>query len=473
MQTPAKRRLAILVADYLTVNVGWLGFNVIRYFTLPYLAGNNLLNFLCYPSLLIEQVCVPLFVLLLYAVSGIYNRSTSIYRSRVDETVNAAVVAFVAMIAVYFAVLVNDNIPERLASYELMASLWLCLCVPTAVVRLILTTRSNNFSRRLGNGLRTVVVGATDATAGKIAKIMASSPKTGLSVTACLNCDDEPAPASIGGVPVTATADALESCRSLNAQAVIVLPADRSPRHTGELLNRLYGLDVPIFVTPDALSLMAVRPRLNSVVAGPIVDITNANLSPVAMNLKRIGDVVCSALALVVLSPVLGAIALAVKLDSPGPVLYRQKRIGYHKKPFRIIKFRTMVTDAETEGPALSVTDDPRVTRVGRVLRKYRLDELPQFWNVLTGDMSLVGPRPEREYFIQRIIERVPSYSLIHQVRPGITSWGMVKYGYASNVDEMIERLAYDLLYIENLSLGVDLKILFHTIRTVAGGKGL
>ena len=123
MQTPAKRRLAILVADYLTVNVGWLGFNVIRYFTLPYLAGNNLLNFLCYPSLLIEQVCVPLFVLLLYAVSGIYNRSTSIYRSRVDETVNAAVVAFVAMIAVYFAVLVNDNIPERLASYELMASL--------------------------------------------------------------------------------------------------------------------------------------------------------------------------------------------------------------------------------------------------------------------------------------------------------------------------------------------------------------
>lgn len=473
MQTPAKRRLAVLVADYLTVNVGWLGFNVIRYYTLPYLAGNNLLRFLLYPSLLVEQVCVPVFVVLLFAVSGIYNRSTSIYRSRVDETVNAAVVSLIAMIAVYFAVLVNDNIPERMASYELMASLWMCLFFPVAAVRLVLATRSNNYSRRKGNGMRTVLVGATEHNVQKIEKIMASSSTTGLTVVACVNCDDAPCPDRIAGVPVVADADPLDFCRQEKAQAVIVLPAGRTPQQTGELLNRLYGLDIPIFVTPDALSLMSLRPRLNSVIAEPIVDITNANLSPAAMNLKRIGDIVCSALALIVLSPLLAAIALAVKVDSPGPALYRQKRIGYHKKPFRIIKFRTMVTDAEAAGPALSVADDPRVTRVGRILRKYRLDELPQFWNVLTGDMSLVGPRPEREYFISRIIERVPSYSLIHQVRPGITSWGMVKYGYASNIDEMIERLGYDLLYIENLSLGVDLKILFHTIRTVAGGKGL
>ena len=132
-----------------------------------------------------------------------------------------------------------------------------------------------------------------------------------------------------------------------------------------------------------------------------------------------------------------------------------------------------MRVDAETNGPSLSTVDDPRVTPVGRFMRKYRIDELPQFWNVLRGDMSLVGPRPEREFYIRRILERAPYYSLIHQVRPGITSWGMVKYGYASSVEQMIERMKYDLLYIENLSFGVDIKIIFYTFNTVITGKGV
>ena len=132
-----------------------------------------------------------------------------------------------------------------------------------------------------------------------------------------------------------------------------------------------------------------------------------------------------------------------------------------------------MKVDAEANGPTLSTLDDPRITKLGKIMRKYRLDELPQFWNVVKGDMSLVGPRPEREYYIKQIIKIAPYYSLVHQVRPGITSWGMVKFGYASNVDEMISRLKYDLLYIENVSLAVDLKIIFYTINTVFTGKGI
>ncbi len=165
--------------------------------------------------------------------------------------------------------------------------------------------------------------------------------------------------------------------------------------------------------------------------------------------------------------------AIIIKRQSPGPVIYRQTRIGRHKRPFNILKFRSMRVDAETNGPSLSTVDDPRVTPVGRFMRKYRIDELPQFWNVLRGDMSLVGPRPEREFYIRRILERAPYYSLIHQVRPGITSWGMVKYGYASSVEQMIERMKYDLLYIENLSFGVDIKIIFYTFNTVITGKGV
>ena len=153
-------------------------------------------------------------------------------------------------------------------------------------------------------------------------------------------------------------------------------------------------------------------------------------------------------------------------------MIYRQRRIGIHHKPFTIYKFRTMRTDAEAAGPQLSGENDPRVTKVGRVMRKYRIDELPQFWNVLKGDMSLVGPRPEREYFIRQIVKEAPYYTLVHQVRPGITSWGMVKYGYASTVGQMVERTRFDLIYLSNMSTMVDIKILIHTLKTVMTGKG-
>jgi lipopolysaccharide/colanic/teichoic acid biosynthesis glycosyltransferase len=174
------------------------------------------------------------------------------------------------------------------------------------------------------------------------------------------------------------------------------------------------------------------------------------------------------------LIPVYLVVAILIKLDTHGPVFYTQERVGLHNKPFRIFKFRTMVENAENNSvPQLSDSDDPRVTKVGRVLRKYRIDELPQFFNVLRGDMSLVGPRPERQYYINKILERMPSYSLLHQVRPGITSMGMVKFGYARDVDEMVARLRFDLIYLENMSIINDLKIMVYTVKIVFTGKGV
>ena len=189
-------------------------------------------------------------------------------------------------------------------------------------------------------------------------------------------------------------------------------------------------------------------------------------------SLKRFFDVLLSALALLVLIPVFVILALAVKLSSKGPIFFFQERVGKGGRPFQIVKFRSMYVNAEQHGPQLSSTSDTRITPVGKFLRKTRFDEFPQFWNVLRGDMSLVGPRPERQFYIDQISQHNPHYHKLHRIRPGITSWGQVKYGYAENVEQMVQRLKYDLLYLENMSLAMDIKILFYTIVIVLKGSG-
>lgn len=476
MKPQARQQLKYLLSDFITLNIGWLLFNVARFITLPSeMVSNSLCSFLGYRQLIVGQIVVPFAMLALYAVSGSYNRGGTLYRSRLDEFLNTAFVSFIGMLGVYFAALVDDNIPERITNYELMFVLYLALLVPTTIARYLISTATAKRIRRGDYSVNTLILGASPAFSRKIERIKNSSSMSGLRPVACVSLSDDKIGDSLVGLPVIHTDDLESLCRNLGIGAVIILQPEGGLKGMGALLNGLYALTVKIFVSAELFSLMALQPRVIGVVTEPLVDVTNANIPASVANLKRLGDIAVSALSLILLSPVFAALAIAVKTDTSGPCFYRQERVGYHGRLFRIIKFRSMRTDAEADGvPKLSSgLGDPRVTRVGRFLRKYRLDELPQFWNVLVGEMSLVGPRPERKYYIDKIVERVPWYGLIRQVRPGITSWGMVKYGYASNVDEMVERSAYDLLYIRNVSFAVDMKILFHTVSTVFRGKGI
>ena len=278
------------------------------------------------------------------------------------------------------------------------------------------------------------------------------------------------------GVMRTRTVHSMAEAENLVAgdqdEVIIDLPTGYTDRELYTIIARLYPLSCEISMVPRVYDMLTGAARIGHLDRPSLIRITEQAMSDAEICIKRAFDIITSAIGLLVLSPLFGLIALQIKLGSKGPVFYSQERVGLYGLPFKIYKFRTMIDHAESGVPQLTLDDDPRITRVGRWLRKYRLDELPQLWNILRGDMSIVGPRPERPYFIEQIMKEAPYYCLLYKVRPGLTSWGPIRVGYTDTMEKMIERLNSDVVYVENMSLLLDLKILFFTIGVIIHGKG-
>lgn len=463
-----KERIKFIVTDWISANISVLLFNVLRSFLAE---GNNLsvhevLKYISQPKLCFEQLLIPFILLALYWLSGFYNNPFG--KSRFYELLNTALISAVSTLLLHLSLLTNDQLNDIEANLLNILTVFIIFFTFTFIGRLIIINSQIRHFRDKDWKISTVMVGNSKKAHELADRLKSGKAIIGYEIEGFFSIPGE----EDYGKDSWNIEEIGNVCKKLNIDQIVISPENGSEENVLSLVYKLFPIGKPLKLSPGTINFMTSSIHLKDIYGHPLVDLTHSSMSEGGKNAKRTFDVIISLFMLIAFSPLYLILALWVKFDSKGPVFYRQERIGLKQKPFDIIKFRTMVTDAETDGPQLSDDDDPRVTHAGRILRKYRLDELPQFWNVLKGEMSIVGPRPEREFYIKKIMEKAPFYTLLYQTRPGITSWGMVQYGYASKVDEMVERSKFDLIYISNMSILVDLKIMLYTFLTIVEGRG-
>ncbi|MDR2811453.1 MAG: sugar transferase [Tannerellaceae bacterium] len=456
-----------IASDFLAASVVWLLFNILRYEQIAYYLGYaSLTSYLTYPVVWEVQIAMPFFWLVLFYFSGYYNRPFG--KSRLGEFFLTLITVVGGVTILFFIFILNDLPRSFHIYYQLFFTLLALQFFFTYLPRLFITQNGLNQVKRRKWSLNVLIIG----TGPKARQIANNLYDMGYRI-AGFAAEDQQAEVTVEPHLLLGTVhDLPDIVPNKHIDEIVVAIESTNNEKRIHLLYPLYRYKCPIKILADKSNMLS-KVKIKTIRGLPLVDVTDNNFSGAEKNIKYWMDKSIAVLALLLLCPVFLYIARRVKKDSPGPAFFKQERIGYRGKPFMMYKFRTMFTGSEDNGPLLSSENDSRITPFGRLMRKYRLDELPQFWNVLKGDMSLVGPRPERRYFIDQIVEKAPFYYLLHNVRPGITSLGMVKYGYACNVDEMIERLEYDMLYYENMSLVLDLMILAYTIKTVITGKGI
>ena len=410
----------------------------------------------------------PFYCSFIHYLTGFYRNPTK--NSRINVFTNT----FVSALFISNSVFLGLMLPHGIVSYEYfytsMLVLFVLLFVFTFFFRSVVFSQVHRYFATKIWTINTLVIG-TNTLAQKIAEDINEHAHyntfTGFISTGKLQTDSSDK--VLGDMSQIANIIKKYTIQ----EAIVVLDEKADEKQLFNIINLLYQFDIDIQFTPRLYEILIGSAKISHMGTIPLVSITQLSMSDWQACVKRFLDIIISILALLISSPFLLYFMIRIKKDSKGPVFYRQERIGRFGRPFNILKFRTMQIDSEGKVPQLSSEEDERITEVGKLFRKYRIDEIPQFWNILKGDMSLVGPRPERKFYINQIIAEAPYYCLLYKIRPGLTSWGPIKIGYADTLDKMIERLNYDIIYLENMSVFNDIKILIYTFETILRGKGI
>jgi exopolysaccharide biosynthesis polyprenyl glycosylphosphotransferase len=415
-------------------------------------------------------IFIPVMWLFVYAGSGYYRNIFR--RSRLREVERTLITGILGSLVIFFLLILDDSVGNYRDYYKSLFVYFSLHCGITLVMRLLVVSRTIYNIQNRKWGYKTLLIG-NGVNASKLYQELCAAKKSeGFFLVGYISGNNTEQSLMADLTCLGSISEVSSIIRQYGVEDVIICLDDEEHEKVPGLVDQIQNEKVHLKIMPDSYGMVLGMVKMNNILGAMLVEVDFEVMPQWQKTAKRFFDIIISMIAILIGLPVYLLIGILIKIDSKGPIFFRQERIGFKGKPFYIFKFRSMRTDAELAGPQLSSETDPRRTRIGSVLRKSRLDELPQFINVLIGDMSVVGPRPERQFFIDQIVKKAPYYVRLHRIKPGITSWGQVKFGYAENVDEMVERMKYDILYLENMSLGLDIKIMIYTALIMIQGRG-